>query len=65
VLVDITAEMKVKDVKIEDDLLLSIDKKEELEIAIKGAIEKAQTKAQEVSAAKTKEVLGVDPNDLA
>lgn len=65
VLVDITAEMKVKDVKIEDETLLAVDKKEDIELAIKNAIEKAQTKAQEVSATKTKEVLWIDPNDLA
>ncbi|MBS8122092.1 YbaB/EbfC family nucleoid-associated protein [Candidatus Vampirococcus lugosii] len=65
VLIDITAEMKVKDVKIEDETLLDPSRKEDIENAIKAAIEKGQTKAQEVAMQKTKEILGFDPNDLA
>ena len=65
VLVDITAEMKIKDVKIEDESLLSPAMKEALEDAIKASFEKAQTKAQEVAMEKTKEILWFDPNDLA
>lgn len=64
VIIDITAEMKVKDVKIEDVNLLTIEKKEELENAIKQAIIKWQQKAQEVAMAKTKEILWFDPSQL-
>jgi len=65
VIIDITADMKVKDVKIEDETLLSVDRKEELENAIKNAFIKWQQKAQEVAMQKTKEILGFDPNQLA
>ncbi len=65
VLIDITAEMKIKDVKIEDEALLDPSRKEDMENAIQAAIEKGQTKAQEVAMEKTKEILGFDPNDLA
>ena len=65
VIVDITADMKVKDVKIEDESLLSVDRKEELEQAVKNAFVKWQQKAQEVAMEKTKEILGFDPNQLA
>lgn len=65
VLIDMTWEMKVKDVKIEDESLLSINMKTALEDAIKAAFEKAQQKAQEIAATKTKEILGFDPNDIA
>lgn len=65
VVIDITADMKIKDVKIEDESLLSLDKKEDLEIAIKNAFVKWQQKAQEVAMEKTKEVLWFDPNQLA
>ncbi|MFZ5341812.1 MAG: YbaB/EbfC family nucleoid-associated protein [Patescibacteria group bacterium] len=64
-MIDISAEMKVKDVKIEDETLLNPAMKETLENAIKAAFEKGQTKAQEIAMAKTKEILGFDPNDLA
>lgn len=65
VIIDITAEMKVKDVKIEDDTLLSVDRKTDMEDAIKACFIKGQTKAQEIAMEKTKEILGFDPNDLA
>ena len=65
VVIDITAEMKVKDVKIEDDTLLNPDRKAEIEEAIKACFIKGQTKAQEIAMEKTKEILGFDPNDLA
>lgn len=65
ILIDISAEMKVKDVKIEDETLLDPTMKETLERAIKAAFEKWQTKAQEIAMAKTKEILWFDPNDLA
>ncbi len=65
VMIDINAAMKVKDVKIEDESLLSPAMKETLEENLKLAIEKAQKKAQEVAMEKSKEILWFDPNDLA
>lgn len=65
VIIDINGEQKVKSVTIEDTSLLAIDQKEKLERAIKSCFEKWQTKAQEIAMAKTKEILGFDPNDLA
>jgi len=65
VVIDITADMKVKDVKIEDDSLLSVDRKSELEENIKKAFVKGQQKATEVAMQKTKEILWFDPNQLA
>ena len=65
VIIDITGEQKVKSVTIEDTDLLSLERKEDLEHAIKACFEKGQAKAQEVAMAKTKEILGFDPNDLA
>jgi hypothetical protein len=44
---------------------MSIDRKADLENAIKAAFDKGQAKAQEVAMEKTKEILGFDPNDLA
>lgn len=65
VTIDLTWEQKVKSVTIEDEELLSLERKTDLESAIKWALEKGQAKAQEVSMQKTKEILGFDPNDLA
>lgn len=65
VVIDITWEMKVRDVQINDITLLSPDKKEELQDLIKASFVKAQWKAQEVVQQKTKEILGFDPSDLA
>ena len=65
VIIDITADMKVKKVTIEDESLLSVDNKEKLEEAIKQAFVKGQQKATEVAMEKTKEILGFDPNQLA
>lgn len=65
VVIDITADIKVKEVKIEDESLLSLEKKEELEEAIKKAIIKWQQKAQEVAMEKTKEILWFDPQQLS
>ena len=65
VIIDITADMKVKDVKIEDETLLSLDRKTELEESIKNAFIKGQQKATEVAMKKTKEVLWFDPNQIA
>ena len=57
VIVDITGEQKLKTITIEDEALLSPERKAELEQAIKAAFDKAQAKAQEVSMEKTKEIL--------
>ena len=65
IIVDISGEMKIKDLQINDPSLLHPDQKEHLEKMLITAIQKAQTKAQEVVAEKTKEILGVDTNDLA
>lgn len=65
VVIDITGEQKVKTVTIEDEELLAVDRKEDLEHAIKACFEKWQAKAQEIAMQKTKEILGFDPNDLA
>ena len=57
--------MKIKDLHINDDSLLEPSKKDDLEKLLITAIQKAQNKAQEVVAEQTKEILGVDTNDLA
>lgn len=65
VIVDITWEMKLRDIHINDESLLNPTKRSELEKIIVKTFQKAQTKAQEVVAEKTKEILGFDPNDMA
>lgn len=65
IVVDISGEMKLKDLKINDDWLLSPNRKEDLEKLITACFQKAQTKAQEIVAEKTKEVLWFDPSDMA
>ncbi len=65
VVVDISGEMKLRDLKINDMTLLDPAKKEELEQIITACFQKAQNKAQEIVAEKTKEILGFDPNNLA
>ncbi len=62
--IDITADMKIRKVSIEDETLLSVDNKEKLEEAIKNAFVKWQQKATEVAMEKTKEILWFDPNEL-
>ncbi len=64
VVVDIDWEMKLKNFVINDTTLLNPNKKSELENVIMATFQKAQTKAQEVVAEKTKDVLWVDPNNL-
>ena len=63
--IDISGEMKLKDLKINDIALLDPSKKVQLENLLIAAFQKAQNKAQEIVAEKTKEILGVDTNDLA
>ncbi len=64
VVIDITGENKVRDISINDETLLSVEKKAVLEDLLKDAIQKAQTKMQEVATEKTKEILGFDPSQL-
>jgi len=49
--------MKLKDLKIMDESLLNPHHKEHLEKLILACFVKAQTKAQEIAAEKTKEIL--------
>jgi len=65
IIVDISGEMKLKDLQINDMKLLDPSQKRRLEETIITAFQKAQNKAQEIVAEKTKEILGVDTNDLA
>ncbi len=65
IVIDISGEMKLKDLKINDISLLDPNKKVQLESLLIAAFQKAQNKAQEIVAEKTKEILGVDTNDLA
>lgn len=65
VVVDMTGEMKLKDFKINEITLLDPSKKEQLEDLVLRAFQKAQNKAQEVAAEKTKDILGFDPSNLA
>ena len=65
VVIDISWEMKLKDLHINDESLLDPSRKWELENLLITAIQKAHNKAQEVVAEQTKEILGVDTNDLA
>ena len=65
IIVDISWEMKLKSLKINDVSLLDPKKKEQLEDIIVKCFQKAQTKAQEVVAEKTKEILWFDPSDMA
>ncbi len=65
VIVDISGEMKLRDLKINDMALLNPEKKEVLEKILITCFQKAQTKAQEIAAEKTKEILGFDPSDMA
>jgi len=65
IVVDISGEMKLRELHINDDALLSPSKKSELEGLITKCFMKAQTKAQEIVGEKTKEILWVDPSDMA
>lgn len=65
IVIDMTWEMKVRDFKVNDLSLLDPAKKEDLEDLVVKAFQKAQNKAQEVAAEKTKDILGFDPSNLA
>lgn len=63
--IDMTGEMKIRDFKVHELALLDPSKKEVLEELVVKAFQKAQNKAQEVAAEKTKDILGFDPSNLA
>lgn len=65
IVVDISGEMKLRELHINDDSLLDPSKKSKLEDLITTCFQKAQTKAQEIVGEKTKEILWVDPSDMA
>lgn len=65
VVVDISGEMKLRALSINDLNLLNPNRKSELEDIIVKCFQKAQAKAQEIVAEKTKEILGFDPSDMA
>ncbi len=65
IVVDISGEMKLRELHINDDSLLNPMKKSQLENLITSCFQKAQTKAQEIVGEKTKEILWVDPSDMA
>lgn len=65
VVIEMTGEMKIQNISINDLSLLSVDSKSNLEETIKDAFKKAQEKTQEIVAKYTKEILGFDPSDLA
>ncbi len=65
IVVDISGEMKLRELHINDDSLLDPMKKSQLENLITTCFQKAQAKAQEIVGEKTKEILGVDPSDMA
>ncbi len=65
VVIDISWEMKIRDLHINDESLFTPSRKSELENLLMTAIQKAQNKAQEIVAQQTKEILWVDTNDLA
>jgi len=64
IIIDMTWEMKIKDISIKDTTLLDPKKKSDLENLLIATMQKAQTKAQEVVSEKTKDILWVDPNNL-
>ena len=65
VVVEISGEMKLSNFTINDEALLSVENKQVLESLVVKCFVKAQTKAQEVVAEKTKEILWFDPSDMA
>ena len=65
IVVDISGEMKLRELHINDDSLLDPSQKSRLEWLITKCFQKAQEKAQEIVGEKTKEILWVDPSDMA
>jgi len=64
IIIDISGEMKLRDLKINDDSLLTPNQREKLEKMLVSCFQKAQNKAQEIAAEKTKDVLGFDPSNM-
>lgn len=64
ILIDMTGEKKIRDFKVNDLALLNPVKKDELEKLVVKAFQKAQNKAQEVAAEKTKDIFWFDPSNL-
>ena len=64
IIVDISGEMKLKNLLINDQNLLDPSRKAELEKLIITCFTKAQNKAQEIAAEKTKEILWFDPSNI-
>jgi len=64
IVVEINGEMKLQTLEINDMKLLDPTKKSALEEIIVECFKKAQTKAQEVVAEKTKDVLWFDPSNI-
>ena len=64
VVVDLDWEMKLRNFMINDTTLLDPKKKSELEKLVIATFQKAQAKAQEVAAEKTKDLLWVDPSNM-
>ena len=64
VVVDLDGNMKLKNFIINDITLLNPSNKSTLEKLVVATFQKAQAKAQEVMAEKSKEILWVDPNNL-
>lgn len=65
VIVEMSADMKIKDIIIEDDNLMQVSMKSSLETKLKDAFMKAQNKAQEIAAEKTKDILWFHPSDIS
>ena len=64
VIVDLDWNSKLKNFVINDVSLLNPSKKSELENLVIATFQKAQAKAQEVMAEKSKDHLWIDPNNL-
>ncbi len=65
VVIDMSGDMKLRDVTINDMTLITVERKDDLENTIKDAFVKAQNKTQEIVQQQTKDILGFDPSDLA
>ena len=64
VIVDLDGNSKLKNFVINDVSLLNPSRKSELENLVIATFQKAQAKAQEVMAEKSKDHLWIDPNNL-
>jgi len=64
VIVDLDWNMKLKNFIINDTTLLDPARKSDLENLVISTFQKAQAKAQEIMAERSKDILWVDPNNL-